>query len=111
MPCLWQALDQLAAKEDMHPLPVWSEKEREAGPKGARGQGGKGARVEGAQGGKSGEEDIFVLCMHPLLVWSEKEREGGGGPKEACRGKGVSLRFQELYTGRKRVQERGRKEK
>ena len=45
MPCLWQALDQLAAKEDMHPLPVWSEQEREGGrePKGES-RGGVGRK-------------------------------------------------------------------
>ena len=43
MPCLWQALDQLAAKEDTHPLLVLSEKEREGG-KGEEGGGPRGAR-------------------------------------------------------------------
>lgn len=47
MQCLWQALDQRAAKEDMHPLLVWSEKEREGGPKGGK----SGGRGEGARGG------------------------------------------------------------
>ena len=47
MPCSWQALDQLVAKEDTHPLPVWSEKEREGGP---WGQGRRGAQGGGSQG-------------------------------------------------------------
>ena len=56
----------------MHPLPVCSEKEREAGPTGARGKGEGGPR----------------------------RHEGRG------EGKGSSR-----ITGRKRVQERGRKGK
>ena len=41
----------------MHPLPVCSEKEREAGPKGARGRGELGALMEpkGARGKGEGK--------------------------------------------------------